>query len=200
MTFQNHFEHGSYTRAFNVILQDIPEGEEDDIEDKHLENNKTNNPLVMASADLLVLLCNSISAVDEDSQVYQAATAQFDLLTKGEPKDQLFTAILDSGADAHIWTLADAEQLFSSQGISNLQVIGVNGVPVRADLAGHLVVVTEAPTGERFQIDLGRAHAMRACPMNLLSVSLLIQIGAIVHFQKDNCWFQVNSGSAKIPF
>ena len=200
MTFQNHFEHGSYTRAFNVILQDIPEGEEDDIEDKHLEKNRINNPLVMASADLLVLLCNSISAVDEDSQVYQAATAQFDLFTKGEPKDQLFTAILDSGADAHIWTLADAEQLFSSQGISNLQVIGVNGVPVRADLAGHLVVVTEAPTGERFQIDLGRAHAMRACPMNLLSVSLLIQIGAIVHFQKDNCWFQVNSGSAKIPF
>lgn len=157
-------------------------------------------PLVEASADLQVLLCNSVFHATSGSQVYRAATEQFDRFTARQRKDQTFSAILDSGADVHIWTLADAEDLFQSKGVSNLKVIGVNGVPARADLAGHLIVVVRAPSGEQYQIDLGQAHAMRSCPMNLLSVSLLIQIGAIIHFEKDNCWFKASAGAAQIPF
>ena len=36
--------------------------------------------------------------------------------------------------------------------------------------------------------------------MNVLSVLLLIRIGAIVHFEEGNSYFQPNEGAPKIPF
>ena len=116
------------------------------------------------------------------SQVHRAATEQqFDRFTARQRKDQTFSAILDSGANVHTRTLAEAEDLFQSKGVSNLKVIGLNGVPARADLAGHLIVVVWAPSAEQYQIDLGQAHAMRSCPMNFVECSLLIRIGATIH-------------------
>jgi hypothetical protein len=191
--------------VFLALLPAIDESDESELSEidereKARVSKVECKPLVEASADLQVLLCNSVFHATTGSQVYRAATEQFDRFTARQRKDQTFSAILDSGADVHIWTLADAEDLFQSKGVSNLKVIGVNGVPARADLAGHLIVVVRAPSGEQYQIDLGQAHAMRSCPMNLLSVSLLIQIGAIIHFEKDNCWFKASAGAVQIPF
>ena len=56
-------------------------------------------------------------------------------------------ATFDSGADNHIFTLRDAQSLFSSLRISGLRIIGVNGTATSADLAGHLVIQVEAPDG-----------------------------------------------------
>ena len=43
--------------------------------------------------------------------------------------------------------------------------------------------MVESPYGSQYHIDLGLAHAMRACPLNLLSVSLFLKVGAVVHFE-----------------
>ena len=63
-------------------------------------------------------------------------------------------------------------------------------VPQRADLMGHLIIaVLDPATDQRYHIDLGLSHGMASCPMNLLSVSLLVNAGAVVQFQEGNCYF-----------
>ena len=99
-------------------------------------------------------------------------------------------AIIDSGADLHIWNLQDAMKLFSDLQISKLDVIGVNGKTTRADRQGSLVVVLNGPEGNEYNLDLGTAHAMKSCPVNLLSMSRLVDIGAVLHFEKKECWIQ----------
>jgi hypothetical protein len=69
-------------------------------------------------------------------------------------------AIIDSGADLHIWNLQDAMKLFSDLQISKLDVIGVNGKTTRADRQGSLVVVLNGPEGNEYNLDLGTAHAI----------------------------------------
>ena len=95
------------------------------------------------------------------------------------------TVTFDTGADTHVWSLKDASRLFTDQQASALTIAGVDNAPTRADLAGHLLIAVEAPGGSRYTLDLGPAHAMNSCPMNLISVSLLIKVGAIVHFEKN---------------
>ena len=99
-------------------------------------------------------------------------------------------AIIDSGADLHIWNLKDAMKLFSDLQISKLDVIGVNGKTTRADRQGTLVVLLKGPKGTEYNLDLGTAHALESCPVNLLSMSRLVDIGAILHFEKEKCWIQ----------
>ena len=41
---------------------------------------------------------------------------------------------------------------------------------------------------------------MKECPVNLLSISLLIEAGSTVHFEAGNCWFQPHGNSPRIPF
>jgi len=112
-----------------------------------------------------------------------------------------FQFTFDSGSEVHLLTLSAAMSLFSDQQASNLRVIGVSGAAVRADLMGHLIIAVLDPvTDQRYHIDLGLSHGMASCPMNLLSVSLLIKAGAVVHFQEGDCYFQPRPGSAKVPF
>ena len=110
----------------------------------------------------------------------------------------LFT--FDSGSDTRLLTLEAALQ-FTSQQISNLRVIGVSGKAENAELMGNLTAAVVDPvTALRYDINLGRAHAMGGCPMNLLSVSLLIKVGAIVHLERNNSYFQAHSGAANVRF
>ena len=82
-----------------------------------------------------------------------------------------------------------------------MRVLGVSGSAAHADSMGHLVIaVLDPSSGISYHIDLGLAHGMASCPMNLLSVSLLIKAGAVVHFERDNCYFQPHMGSSRIPF
>ena len=128
----------------------------------------------------------------------EASFDRFALATTTEL--QQFTFTLDSGSEIHVLTLDAAMKLFTAQQVSNLQIIGVSGSS-KADLMGHLIIAVEDPiTGYKHHIDLGVGHGMKSCPMNLLSVSLLIKAGAIVHFEKGNCYFQPHSGTNRIPF
>ena len=109
-------------------------------------------------------------------------------------------AVIDSGADTHIWSVSDATRFFTEQGISNLNLQGVSGSS-RADLLGHLVIdVANPATGTVYRIDCGVAHGASSCPVNLLSLSLLVRNGAIAHFEHGNCYFQPHSGAERIPF
>jgi hypothetical protein len=102
-----------------------------------------------------------------------------------------FVFTIDSGSDAHVLTLEAAIKLFTVKQASNLRVTGVSGSSTRADVMGRLLISVEDPlTLKKYVIDMGRAHGMKNCPVNILSVSLLIKVGAIVHFEKDNSYFQ----------
>jgi hypothetical protein len=46
---------------------------------------------------------------------------------------------------------------------------------------------------------LGKAFAMKDVPMNLISVSPIVKLGSIVHFENDNCFYQGHGDSCRIP-
>ena len=81
-------------------------------------------------------------------------------------------------------------KLFRDLQISKMDIVGVNGKTTRADRRGSLVVVVKDPQGTEYTLDLGTAHAMESCPVNLLSLSRLVDIGAVLHFEKNECWMQ----------
>ena len=111
----------------------------------------------------------------------------------------LFT--FDSGSEIHYITLEAAKLLFKDKGISNLLVQGVSGEITKADLRGHLVLKLYDPeTQETHYVDMGEAHAAASCPMNLLSITLLIKSGCVVHLSQKESYFQVFEGGPKIHF
>ena len=97
-------------------------------------------------------------------------------------------ATLDSGADVHVLSYDAALTLFHDIKASRLKVVGVSGVGTAADIRGHLIVTVESPVGKLYRFDLGTAHGLKGCPMNLLSISLLLEVGAVIHFEKGDCW------------
>jgi hypothetical protein len=112
----------------------------------------------------------------------------------------IFSATFDSASDTHLLSLEAAEALLTEKKESNLRILGVSGSTTRAELAGHLILEVEAPDKTTYHVDLGLAHGMSTCPMNLLSVALLINSGGIVHFERDNSYFQPYPNASKIPF
>jgi len=59
------------------------------------------------------------------------------------------------GPDTHIFTIRDAQALFTGKRLSDLTIVGVDKSPPRADLAVHLLFQVEAPDDSRYVIDLG---------------------------------------------
>ena len=106
---------------------------------------------------------------------------------------------LDSGSEVHLFTYEAAMQLFTTLGISKLRVVGINGVPKSADVEGKFILTLKGPSGNLFRVDLGSAHGMKGCPMNLLSLSLLVDKGAVIHFEKGNCYIVPPGSTEKVP-
>ena len=151
--------------------------------------------LLTGSHSILSQLVHSVKDEEEISLSDQA----FAMAASADLKQ--FTFTFDSASEVHLLTLEAATQFFSAHQASNLRILGVSGTATRADLMGHLIIAVEDPTsGVKYHIDLGQSHGMKSCPMNLISVSLLIKVGAIVHFEKGNCFFQAYSGAGRIPF
>ena len=119
-------------------------------------------------------------------------------------KSKMFTFTIDSGSTVHILTLEAAQQLLHSKEPSRLQVVGVSGKSTRADVCGHLLICvrdsTLASANTNYVIDLGIAHGMRDCPLNILSVALLMKAGAVMHFEEGACYFKPFREAPKIPF
>ena len=80
--------------------------------------------------------------------------------------------------------------MFTGVEPSSLRIIGVNGSTSRAASQGSFVVNVQSPTGIWHLIDLGTAHSIKSCPTNLLILSRLVDVGAVLHFEKGECRFQ----------
>ena len=78
------------------------------------------------------------------------------------------------------------------------QVVGVNGTGSRADVRGQLVITVKSQNSLIHRFYLGEAHGMKGCPMNLLSLSLLLDVGAIIHFEQGDCYLQPPGSSSKL--
>ena len=102
-------------------------------------------------------------------------------------------AVIVSGADVQILTLKGALKLIRDLQLSTLEVIGVNGATTRSDRQGTLIVYLKGPQVTEYNLDLGTAHAMKSCPVNLLSLSRLVGIRAVLNFEKNECWMQPSS-------
>ena len=112
-----------------------------------------------------------------------------------------FSFTFDSASSVHLLTGEAARALLLNPVPSDLYVMGVSGESVPADLMGHLIIAFMDPsTGCVRYVDFGISHGLDGCPLNLLSLPLLFQAGSIAHFEPGNCYFQVCSGSTRIPF
>ena len=128
-----------------------------------------------------------------------ASASSFSVLSKYDGfLAQNIPVLFDSGSDIHLLSLEAARALFTEQQVSDLSVLGVSGAARRAELKGNLVVRVQAPDSSHFDIDLGTAHGMSSCPANLLSVSLLIKQGCVIHFEDGNCYFKPSKGGSPI--
>ena len=144
---------------------------------------------------MLLSLVGSVQEhVAEAEGLASAAVSQLQ-----KPPSSLQKFMLDSGSQINLLTLETAREFFIEQRVSNLRVLGVSGASKVADLAGHLIILVQAPDGTEHHLDLGVAHGMSGCPMNLLSVSLLIKMGAVLHFEEGNCFFRTNASADPIP-
>jgi hypothetical protein len=114
----------------------------------------------------------------------------FGLFGAAEAAKHECAATIDSGADVHVLSYDDAMKLFQEIQASRLKVVGVNGASTTADVQGQLIITVEGNSGTLHRFDLGTAHGMRGCPMNLLSLSLLLDVGSVIHFEKGDCWIQ----------
>ena len=99
-------------------------------------------------------------------------------------------ALVDIGADVHILSYDDARKMFTDVEPSSLRIIGVYGSTSRAASQGSLVANVQLPTGICHRFDLGTAHSIKSCPTNLLSPSRLVDVGAVLNFEKGECRFQ----------
>ena len=104
--------------------------------------------------------------------------------------EEYVTTLVDSGANCHVLSYEDALKLLQDQVESQLNVTGVDGSTTRADVKGRLIVTLVGSSGREYKLDLGTAHGMKGCPVNLLSLSLLLDVGAVLHFEKGDCWIQ----------
>ena len=80
--------------------------------------------------------------------------------------------------------------MFTNMGPSSLKVVGVKGPTSQAVSRGSLVVHVQSPTRACHRIDLGTAHLMKSCPTIFFSLSRLVDVGAVLHFEHGDFWFQ----------
>mmetsp|Transcript_37940 Transcript_37940/g.76675 ORF Transcript_37940/g.76675 Transcript_37940/m.76675 type:complete len:1384 (-) Transcript_37940:372-4523(-) len=132
-----------------------------------------------------------------DAQWSKISAAPFCSVCTAPPKAS--KAYLDSGSEVNLFAYDDAMSLFRSLGISSLKVVGVSGLPNAADVEGRLIITLKGPSGKLYRLDLGTAHGMKGCPMNLLSLSLMIDKGSVIHFESGNCYIVPAGAKERIP-
>jgi len=186
---------GSETNCFHVLLERgrWVEPAESSSQVINLSHESTDDPLLVAPSSLFRNFhsCYQKLEYEDNFKSYHIQTSEV----------EKFIFTFDSGSDVHVLTLEAAMALFTSKKLSTLRVVGVSGESTRADTKGRLVIKVEDPKSlESYHIDLGEAHGMKACPMNLLSISLLLKIGAVVHLEEGNSYFEACSGAERIPF
>jgi hypothetical protein len=141
--------------------------------------------LVRTPVVLLSALSSYVESIVSSSSLDHAL-----LGATGDFVEEPVVGWVDSGANCHILTYEDALKLLADMSESNLRVLGVNGSTTRAVVKGQLFVDLVGSSGRKYLLDLGTAHGMKDCPMNLLSLSLLLDVGAVLHFEQGNCWIK----------
>jgi hypothetical protein len=182
-----------YRSSFQKVL--LCENFNDSIDAFAVQPMELGQMLLEPEAGLFESLISSVLGVDNSQGGICGLSAA--------SESKMFTFTIDSGSTVHILTLAAAQQLLHAKEPSRLQVVGVSGKSTRADVCGHLLICVRdsaLDSNVNYVIDLGIAHGMRDCPLNILSVALLMKAGAVMHFEEGACYFKPFREAPKIPF
>ena len=106
---------------------------------------------------------------------------------------------LDSAADVHLLNTDQAHKLLTDIEPAQLQVHGVSAVPALADEKGLLRLDLTSADGRRFNMNLGTAYILKDLPINIISVALMLEQGAVVHLEKGQCYLQPAPDSPRFP-
>lgn len=152
-------------------------------------------PLLHASA----LFLKDLSAFPEaffKSFASSGGAAAPRMIPKSPPQTPV-SVVFDSGSNINLLTLKDARRLLHFRKASGLKVIGVSNVPVEATEEGRLMLSIQDKVGRSYNIDMGTGFMMKNVPMNLISVSKVLRVGSIVHFESGNCYYQTDRSSPR---
>ena len=107
-----------------------------------------------------------------------------------EKLQEASTQILDSGADIHYLTLADARKHLANQRSTTMRVLGVSGTSDVADFEGDLAMLVEV-NGVKVRLPLGVGYASSKVPKSLISAwRLLREVGGELHFERDRSYYK----------
>jgi hypothetical protein len=169
-------------------------------DDENVEVNNDDSFLYMLTSETENELINSVIQWENEQEVprpSQMASAYSIHQEKRKRKRKEFDLTLDSASDTHVLSMEAASLLFSTKP-SDLKIIGVSGARSTADVEGQLVI-TVLHGDKQYQVDLGTGYGLSGCPLNILSVSKLLDDNAVVHFEKGNCYLKLTPTSTQIP-
>lgn len=100
---------------------------------------------------------------------------------------------IDSRAEVTYLSLRAAQDIFRNA--SQFRVVGHTYIVTTADMEGRLPVDIQHPSsGTIYRINFGRGHGIKDCPLDLLWVGHMIDIGAVLHFER---YHHVNHDSSE---
>lgn len=163
----------------------FPNSPSDDAVSKNVESFDDDEPSIVRSPVALLI---SMTSYLDDVFSHPSLSRAF-LSAEGVFDEDIVMGLIDSGANCHILSYDAALKLLDDAVESHLRVLGVNGSATRADVQGRLLVDLVGSSGRKYRLDLGTAHGMKKCPMNLLSLSLLLDVGAVLHLNRGIAGF-----------
>jgi hypothetical protein len=169
------------------------------------DNLNSNNQDYYGDASLYTLSTDDWSVITqstlawEDQRSNQSNQYGQIVLNAMRKKEKTYQFSLDSASTEHILTLEDALLLRERSG-SDLKLLGVSGIPTRADVEGKLLV-SVLHEGTEYRVDLGTSYGVAGCPLNILSVSKLVKQRAVIHLEAGNCYIILDTANhpTKIP-
>ena len=109
------------------------------------------------------------------------------------PKKDDDEVLLDTGANIHLLTLNHARSLFASRRATRMTVTGISGIRERCSSEGELTVLVQDSTGKHLNLSLGTGYAAGTVPKSLISASKLMEVGAILHFEKGRSYVELKN-------
>ena len=130
---------------------------------------------------------------------HTCSTCDFDRIhacLSGVSAESLDLIAVDSGATASFIRRKNQRLLKGSIGPSDVRVIGIEGQLQNARGQGRLVVtLKDIKTGNLYEVDFGYAHLLDKSPIDLLSISQSLLLNLKFHFERDNCYIELQDGT-----
>ena len=98
--------------------------------------------------------------------------------------------MIDCGANVHFFTLEDARRYFSNYRSTSMSIVGISGTRDPCSAEGEINLSVVDSSGKHLNMSLGTGYSNEKLPHSLISGSLLLNKGAILHLERGNSYLE----------